>query len=265
MESIIATSFKNLDKEKQTKKIQELKQEILKRIFQITEENKYNPNCIDGRDNDSARPSIPGGKFGALGVVLSTLDKKLDWDYNRAQISQIIQDYFKGNFWWHTDTHADNHGHGCECNGCGHVFRLINEGNKRYNMSLKSIEHLKSIISTTDQKHIDTLDWNHEERNVLIVSSPWYWITANYNDVQDFVYNSSYAENIYSELASIISTQIEINESSLQGALLEMNSTHLNQTAWDLAKWKDMFNISSITTDDNWNISNVDIEYIDTI
>jgi len=42
------------------KELQELLEEIAPRIFEISDSSRKNPNCIDGRDDDVSRPSIPG-------------------------------------------------------------------------------------------------------------------------------------------------------------------------------------------------------------
>ena len=56
------------------------------------------------------RPSIPGGKFGALGVVFAGMDELTQGNYDRDAVISIAKNYFWGSLGWHTDEgNVDNH------------------------------------------------------------------------------------------------------------------------------------------------------------
>ncbi len=151
-----------------------LKSELWERLFRLTSANKHNPNCIDGRDSDNARPSIPGGKFGALGVVFAAIDSMIGADYDREQITKIVKQYFGGKLWGHSDTHKQSNQPGHECDGCGHVYRLLHEGTERYNLQSESVQSLVEQIISTENTEIDVLEGTHQERSVIIVNAPGY-------------------------------------------------------------------------------------------
>lgn len=224
-------------------KIQVLVTELKARLFDITQENFKNPNCIDGRDQDNARPSIPGWGLGALGVVLAYLDTE-NISVDRNTVVRIVKDYFGGHLTWHTDNH--NHPEGHQCQWCGHAQRLITQG-ERYNLQEDSSKILEQEADLIPDHKLDTLQWDHEERNVFIVNIPGKGIKANTDAGQDFVYNAWYAEELYREIADKLETELGIQVDI--ETVLSIANAHFLTTGWDLAKNKDVFGISDNNTD----------------
>lgn len=236
-------------------KIANLIEELKTRLFDITQENFRNPNCIDGRDIDAARPSIPGWGLGALGVILAYFDT-IDSDINKSKVVQLIKEYFGGTLTGHTDTHEhDKNWHNCQW--CGHAQRIINEWS-RYNLSSESSDMLESEAREIKDKDLDTLKWSHKERNVFIVDIPGKWIIANGKHGQDFVYNVWYAHELYTEISQILEKELWI-EISIE-EVLEIAEGHFMTTGWDLAAGKDVFAVTNIDSD-----GNPEIEYLMTV
>lgn len=240
----------------------DLKMELKERIFVLTPENKANPNCIDGRDPDHGRPSLPGGKFGALWVVLSSLDTLLEWNYDRGTAIDIVKKYFAWNLWGHTDTHQKSDTPGCECDGCGHVYRLLHEWSERYDLSPESINKIRSEIADIDNRHIDVLEWNHEERSVIIVDSPGFGVKSHGKNGQDFVYNKWYADELYASIAKDLGNEFWILTDPVISQLQETAEKHVMTTAWDLAKWLPVFLVSGIEIDQEGEVSDSSIEHV---
>lgn len=232
-------------------KIQKLVTELKARLFDITQENFKNPNCIDGRDLDNARPSIPGWGLGALGVILAYFDSK-NSTLDRKQIIVSVKKYFWGNLTGHTQDHWE-HTHNCQW--CGHAHRLISEWD-RYGLSDDSSALLKQESNNITSP--DVLEWKHYERNVLIVDVPGKWIIARGEHGQDFVYNVWYAWELYTELTQTLEKEFWV-EISLE-EVLEIAESHFMTTGWDLAAGKDVFAITDVNLDDE-----PEVEYLMTV
>jgi len=239
-----------------------LKSELWERLFRLTSENKSNPNCIDGRDTDHGRPSIPGGKFGALGVVFATIDSLTNGDYDREGVIKIVKEFFNWKLGGHSDTHKQSKTPGCECDGCGHVYRLLHEWQERYNLHSSSIESLGNEIASIDNTEIDILEGNHEERSVIIVNHPGYGVKSHSSQGQDFVYNVAYVTDLYKHMSGKLSYLLKIPQHRLVDALLEQANTHVMTTAWDLAKWLPVFQVSWIDIDNDGNFKDCTIKHI---
>ena len=241
----------SLNAEQFEDKIAKLIEELKTRLFDITQENFRNPNCIDGRDTDVARPSIPGWGLGALGVILAYFDSK-NSEIDRNQIISSVKKYFWGALTGHTQDHGE-HTHNCQW--CGHAHRLISEWN-RYGLSDDSSALLKQ--ESNNITHPDVLEWEHHERNVLIVDVPGKWIIANGEQGQDFVYNAWYAWELYTEIAQTLEKELWV-EISLE-EVLDIAENHFMTTGWDLAAGKDVFAVTNIDSD-----GNPEIEYLMTV
>lgn len=250
----ITPSHPSLSQEELENKISRLIEELKQRLFDITKANFLNPNCIDGRDTDITRPSIPWGWLWALWVVLSYFDSTWD-DYDRDEIVKTVKCFF----WWeltgHTDTHQNDPQH--QCQGCGHAQRLITQS-ERYSLSSESSQVLQQESNSIPEKRLDTLDGHHEERNVFIVDILDKGIKSHYEGKQDFVYNEGYAKELYAKIVELIQTNLGININL--DKLLEITNSHFMITGWDLAKWKDVFKVTDIDTD--WT---PEVKYIMTI
>jgi len=230
-------------------KISWLVEELKARIFSITHENFKNPNCIDWRDIDNARPSIPWAWVWALGVILATID---DDSIDLDDVAQEVKNYFGWSLTGHTDNHQHKPNH--QCQGCGHVERLITQW-ERYGLSPAISSILRRESDSVSSDNLDILEWGHEERNVFIVDIPGKWIISNTWEVQDFVYNVWYARELYGEIIShlqkTLSIKLDINN------VMEIAWMHFMNTGWDLAQWKDVFVVKDI----NWdNIPEIDYE-----
>jgi hypothetical protein len=215
--------------------IKKILESLKDRIFQITEDNFLNPNCIDGRDSDVARPSIPWGWLGALGVILAYFDSiKLDID--KSLIVQYVKEFFWGTLSWHSDDH-EWHSH--NCGGCGHAERLIKQWD-RYDLSQESSQFLQTESNLIQSP--DILSWNHNERAVIIVDVQWYWIKANHENTQDFIYNKAYAEKLYNKLTIYLQEKLKVEIE--QEKLLQIAEKHFLTTWWDLAQDKNVYKLS---------------------
>lgn len=223
-------------------KIDKLIQELSQRLFDITEANFLRPNCIDGRDTNDARPSIPGGWLWVLWVILAYINSNgINIDIDR------VVDCVKSFFWWTLTWHSDeckNPSH--QCQWCGHVDRLINE-TQRYGVTSASSQIIRQEADNLWDNDRDILIWAHEERNVFIVDIPNKGIIANSSFGQDFVYNLGYAYELYKKLLehiqSGISLQIDLD------IIMQIAENHFMNTGWDLAWGEDVFNVSDI----DWN------------
>jgi hypothetical protein len=225
------------------KKVANLISELKTRLFDITKENFKNPNCIDWRDLNNARPSIPGGGLWALWVILASVDT----DATEAEIKDIckyVKEYFGWELTGHTDDHQNDPSH--QCQGCGHVERLVKQW-ERYKLSAEKSAIIEAESNKVAAHSLDTLEWSHKERNVFIVDIPNKWIQANTGSVQDFVYNVWYARDLYSEIITLLNEKMSL-DLELEG-VMEVAQDHFMQTGGDLAQWKDVFAIINVDND----------------
>jgi len=232
-------------------KVVSLIEELRSRLFDITEENFLNPNCIDWRDLDNARPSIPGGWLWALWVILASLDS-IGSDVDRTTVISNVKEFFNWTLTGHTQDHWD-HSHNCQW--CGHAHRLITEW-ERYSLSSESSQLLEQESNLITEP--DVLKWKHFERNVFIVNIPWKGIKANTWEIQDFVYNSWYAQELYARLIQYLEEKLHL-ELDLE-SVLQIANNHFMETGWDLAQNKDVFSITDVDDD---NVP--EIEYLMTV
>jgi len=233
----------NLEEWEFERKVLSLIDELKDRLFDITQENFKNPNCIDGRDIDAARPSIPGWGLGALWVILAYA--RHTWEKASVEsISKEVKKYFGGDLTGHSDSHQHNPDH--QCQGCGHVQRLITQG-ERYQLNQEDSLILKVESNNVSDDKLDILEGEHEERNVFMVDIAWKGIKANGEKGQDFVYNIAYAQDLYTELSKYLKENLwmQINLEKL----LEIANDHFMTTGWDLAKWRDVFKVKDINKD----------------
>jgi len=201
-----------------------------------------------------ARPSIPGGWLWALWVVLAHLDN-IESSVDRDSVINEVKNFFGGELTWHTDTHQKNPEDHCQ--GCGHAQRLITQWN-RYQLSQASSELLKRESNLISGNKLDSLDWEHEERNVFIVDIPGKGIVASWELWQDFVYNVAYANDLYSQISERLSEKLWLTLDV--PAIQKVAENHFMTTWGDLAAWRDVFLVTDVDTD---NVP--EIEYLMTV
>lgn len=242
-----------------------LARELPDRFFILDAKNRLNPNCVDGRDTDEQRPSLPGGKIGALANVFSALDQVLWQEYDRKEVVNIVKSYFSGTLWGHTDTHNHVHDPSQQCNGCGHVKRLLSSWEK-YKLSPESVAELQKQIQELNEDQIDVLEWDHAERSVIIINSPDYWIVSHGKAGQDFIYNKSYVESLFDGISNELSQKFWVEKQEMLDTLLQHSDIHAMNTLKDLATWLPVFQVSGIQKDDDsqW-VFDFELEYLDTI
>lgn len=223
-------------------KVWELVKDLKNRLFDINADNFLLPNCIDWRDEDNARPSIPGWSLWALGVMLAYFDKNKSTLDRKILVDHVTS--FFGELTGHSDDHQENPEH--QCQGCGHVDRLVKQGD-RYSLLSASSMIIKEEAGKIRSDILDTLKWSHKENNVLIVDIAGKWIKANGDNGQDFVYNKAYAVELYTQLAKSIKKELNVYINT--ESLLALANDHFMTTGWDLAGWKDVFLVTDIDSD----------------
>ena len=214
--------------------------DIEKRLFVINEENFKNPNCIDWRDDNIARPSIAWWKIWALMAIMKSLDDLNIKDKSkREQITSFLKEYFNW-FSFHSDTHVES----CDCKWCGHIKHWLFESIEDYWLSEDSINIVKEAIWSVDNSEIDTLEWNHQEQAVVIVDSAEYWVKSQHEWKQFFVYNTWYAKKLYKDIAEKLEENWIIESGkSLWNNFFETWHNQFLTTWWKLAKWLPIYEV----------------------
>ncbi len=242
MDAIPFRNKKTLSESEYNQKVADLIQDLKKRLFDITQQTFLRPNCIDGRDLDTSRPSIPGWWLGAYWIILASAAKA---GADLEKVSGLIKDFF----WWNLTGHTDDshqHDPDHQCQWCGHVERLINQWGRYDGITEEISQMIRSESDSITHDHLDVLEKWHNETNVLIVDIPGKWIQANTWETQDFVYNRWYARDLYNQLLwylRVSGINLDIND------VMETAHQHFMTTGWDLAEGKDVFAVTDINDD----------------
>jgi len=165
--------------------------------------------CVDGgyRENEAVgATAIPGAD---LGISMSLLGMGYSpqeaFDYVFNFVTNQGQSYC-----WHTDTHEGHEG--CEI-GCGHCNIAIQKSDL-YSTTPEKIKELLKIIrqkqeSNPEQMEKITLDREHKEQGILIVTNPDYTVKPwdEETDSQYFIYDETRHQVFLQQLVSFLKKQ----------------------------------------------------------
>jgi hypothetical protein len=175
-------------------------EEIKERLFIINNENFKNPNCIDWRDENEEKPSIPWWKIWVLIAVMKTLDDLQFSKEKKEKVVECLRNYF-GWFSFHSDTNVEKQH---DCKWCWHIKYSLFESIEDYQLSDQSLEIIKKVIWEVKKTEVDILKWAHEEKAVIIVESEVHWVKSQEGWKQFFVYNLWYAKKLYNDISNKI-------------------------------------------------------------
>ena len=223
--------------------------EIESRKFKI---NTSEINCIDGRNTNNKSPAIAGWVVWVVMAIFKTLDDlQITDEEKRKEVINFLKGYFNW-FSFHSDTHVE----WWDCKWCGHIKHSLFESIEEYWLSENSIGLLKEIIWEVEKNKIDILEWNHEEKAVILVEWTKYWIKSNHNGEQFFVYNIWFAKQMYNEIAELLLNKWILKlVDDLWNKFFESWHKHFLTTWWKLAVWLPIYQTQ---INEKWEITSLE-------